>query len=422
MTNMQNASFFLGKIMVATFAAGACVSACSAPPTDGAFGSGAGGRGGSGNSSANGGEAGNGSSSSANGGVGGGSASASGGNGGNGGSGGACTAKVYEAVPVPFGMYLMMDKSGSMQGANWTNVTNAIKAFVDQPSTAGIGLGLDFFPPVSNDVCPTFCNTDVECGTCGKCVRSVPTFPGTCDGVSASYCDVNEYKTPTVGIANLPGASSMIKSALDMTSPNGGTPTSAALDGAIQYTKQWMTTNPNAIGVAIFATDGAPTECDTDVQNIYAIAAAGLAGTPSVRTYVIGVGDLPFLDDLAAAGGTVKAFKVDTNANAQAEFLQAMNSIRGAALSCAYLIPPAPAGEEIDYNAINVQYTPMGGMPVLIPKAQSEAACPATGMAWYYDNATPPQQILLCPTTCSQISADTSGQVDVLVGCATVIN
>jgi hypothetical protein len=76
----------------------------------------------------------------------------------------------------------------------------------------------------------------------------------------------------------------------------------------------------------------------------------------------------------------------------------------------------------IDYNAINVQYTPEGGMAELIPKVSSLAGCPPSGKAWYYDAGMPPQQILLCPATCSQISADTKGQVDVLVGCATVIN
>ncbi|HRI72360.1 MAG TPA: vWA domain-containing protein, partial [Polyangium sp.] len=301
-------------------------------------------------------------------------------------------------------------------GQPWTDVTNAIKAFVDQPSAAGIGVGLQYFPPTSSTAsCPAVCPCPAGCGPC---------FGFICTGSGSGACNVADYAAPAVVIQNLPGIAAVIKSNLDMTMPSGNTPTSAALDGAIQYTKQWMTMNPNAVGVTIFATDGDPTECNTNLQSIYGIAAAGLSGTPSVKTYVIGVGDLAFLDDLAAAGGTGTAFKVDKNANAQQDFLQAMNSIRGAALSCAYLIPPAPAGEMIDYNAINVQYTPTGGMPTLIPKAASPAACPPAGggMAWYYDNNSPPQQILLCPGTCSQISADTSGQIDVLVGCATVIN
>jgi hypothetical protein len=155
---------------------------------------------------------------------------------------------------------------------------------------------------------------------------------------------------------------------------------------------------------------------------INGIAKAGLDGVPSVKTFVIGVGDLAAaLDGIANAGGTGKAFLVDTNQNASDQFLQAMNAIRGAALSCAYLIPSPPPNEELDYGAINVQYTPEGGMPTLIPQVPYLAACPADGLAWYYDNSQPPKQILLCPSTCNTISADLKGQVDVLVGCKTVI-
>lgn len=335
------------------------------------------------------------------------------------GTGGGCAAAVSKAEQVPLGMYLMIDKSGSMDGQKWTDVTSAIKTFVDQPSAAGIGVGLQFFPLDSGMACGTFCVTNADCGACGPCMPWIPT--GICIGAGASTCDVPTYATPAVAIANLPGIGPVIKSSLDANVPSGGTPTSAALDGAITYTKQWMTMNPNAVGVAIFATDGDPSDCDTDLNNINAIAAAGLNGTPSVKTYVIGVGQsLTALNGIAAAGGTGQAFLVDTN-GAQDQFLQAMNAIRGAALSCAYLIPPPPMGEMIDYGAINVEYTPDGGMPQVIPQVASPIACPASGLAWYYDSNMPPKQILLCPSTCDQISADSKGQVNVAVGCATVI-
>ena len=244
---------------------------------------------------------------------------------------------------------------------------------------------------------------------------------GICAGAAASQCNVAEYAKPTVVIASLPGIAPVIKSSLDFTSPSGNTPTSAALDGTITYTKQWMMANPTSVGVAVFATDGEPSDCDTNLQNIYAIAAAGLNGTPSVKTFVIGVGNLPSLNGIAAAGGSGQAFFVDSNGGSPDQFLQAMNAIRGAALSCAYLIPPAPANEVIDYGAINVQYTPENGKPELIPQVGGPISCPPDGLAWYYDNQMPPQQILLCPATCSKISTDIKGQVDVLVGCATVI-
>jgi hypothetical protein len=40
----------------------------------------------------------------------------------------------------------------------------------------------------------------------------------------------------------------------------------------------------------VLVTDGAPMECDADVGAVAAIAAEGAGGTPSVRTFVVGVG------------------------------------------------------------------------------------------------------------------------------------
>lgn len=339
--------------------------------------------------------------------------------------GGSCAATVNKGEQVPLGMYLMIDKSGSMDGQKWSDVTTAIKTFVDQPSAAGIGVGLQYFPIDTGTQCvAVFCASNADCGpaSCGPCMPTLPGFPGACSGAGGS-CDVTAYATPAVVISNLPGVAPVIKNSLNSTTPSGGTPTSAALDGAIQYTKSWMLMNPNAVGVAVFATDGEPSGCDENLNNINAIAAAGYNGTPSVRTYVIGVGtQLTNLNGIAAAGGTNQAYLVDTNGGAQDQFLQAMNAIRGAALSCAYLIPNPPAGEMIDYGAINVQYTPDGGKPELMPQVSSAAGCPNDGsLAWYYDNNSPPQQILLCQSTCDAIASDSKGQIDVLVGCATIV-
>jgi hypothetical protein len=399
----------LGSVVVMITTVGVMIGACSATPT-GSFSTE-----GAGASNNTGGNGSGGSGNTGNNGEGGGFIPGTSSSGGLG--GGSCAATVVQGEQVPLGMYLMIDKSGSMAGANWANVTNALKAFVDQPSAAGIGVGLEYFPPS----CPEICNTNADCGACGPCDKPFPFFPGSCQG--GDSCDVNEYQTPSVVIANLPGIAPVIKSSLDATTPDGGTPTSASLDGAIGYTRQWMMANANAVGVVVFATDGEPSECDTNLMNIYNIAAAGLNGMPSVKTFVIGVGSsLTSLNGIAAAGGTGQAFLVDAGGNAQQEFLNAMNAIRGQALSCAYLIPTPPAGETIDYNAINVQYTPEVGMPEVIPQVSSQAGCPTDGTkAWYYDNQTPPQQILLCSSTCDQISGDAKGKVDVLVGCETIL-
>ena len=54
--------------------------------------------------------------------------------------------------------------------------------------------------------------------------------------------------------------------------------------------------------------------------------------TGADATFVIGVGpSLSALNGIAAAGGTTSAFLVDTSANVNQQFLDAMNAIRNSA-------------------------------------------------------------------------------------------
>jgi len=73
------------------------------------------------------------------------------------------------------------------------------------------------------------------------------------------------------------------------------------------------------------------------------MAADAFNGTPSIRTFVIGVGgSLNALDGITAAGGTTEAFNVDYDPMATELFLDVLNAMRGAALLCAYLIQRRP--------------------------------------------------------------------------------
>ena len=74
----------------------------------------------------------------------------------------------------------------------------------------------------------------------------------------------------------------------------------------------------------VLATDGEPTNCNPNrVETVAERAAEGLAQTPSIKTFVIGVGsELVTLNLIAQKGGTDKAIIVNT-ANAAQEFLDA---------------------------------------------------------------------------------------------------
>jgi hypothetical protein len=74
----------------------------------------------------------------------------------------------------------------------------------------------------------------------------------------------------------------------------------------------------------------------------------------------------------------------------------------------------------LDYDKVNVQYTPGGGMPQLIGNVATAAACDAQSGGWYYDNNASPTKILLCPVTCSTVSSDPNAKIEILLGCDTI--
>jgi hypothetical protein len=307
----------------------------------------------------------------------------------------ACATATVTAMTSPLDLYVMLDQSGSMTdpvsggGDKWSAVTSALSSFVAQPGLTGISMGLQYFGLEP-------------------------------DGIDDS-CTASDYATPEVEIAALPGVGGMITASMATHSPSTGTPTSAALQGAINHASAWATAHTGDVAAVVLATDGDPEECDTNLTHIDTIAATGYAATPKIATFVIGVGtDTSNLNGIAMSGGTTSAFIVDTNSNVNAQFLAAMNAIRNSA-SCQYQIPVPTDGSMPNFNEVNVVFTPSNGSPMTIPQVPSAAMCPATGDGWYYNNPAAPTAILLCTSTCGTIQADASGSVNIALGCSTVI-
>jgi hypothetical protein len=96
--------------------------------------------------------------------------------------------------------------------------------------------------------------------------------------------------------------------------------------------------------------------------------------------------------------------------------------ISGARVPCAYDVPTPPEGELIDYERINMDYQEN---PDVLPEALyhvpgGQGACGPEG-GWYYDDHDPPSQLLLCPTTCSRVTASPEAIVKVKYGCSTIV-
>lgn len=396
--------------------------------------------------------------------------------GGNTGSGGSCAGDVTPAALTPLDMYIMLDRSLSMEEetesvgvTKWDAIKSALAGFTADSQSAGIGVGIQYFPAnapcdadadcgggtcylkaCNNSTPPSPCQNDNECpgqvaGSCvtlGQCGASTCTnVGGSCGGaltcaavtnsvcVSANICDVSDYSTPDVAIAVLPGVAGAFNASLDAHEPApipfGFTPTGPALQGAIDYAQTWATANPEHRTIVVLATDGAPTQCaPTGSSAVAAIAAVGFNTTPSVSTFTIGVfspNDMtgPTNIEAIAQSGGGESFVVDAMGNVTQQFIDALNAIRTEAIECAFDIPEPEQGQTIDYGKVNVE---LAGDT--LPYVGSIAGCDPTTGGWYYD-VNPaqgtPSQIVLCDASCDTLKENLGQDLEIRVGCETVL-
>ena len=278
--------------------------------------------------------------------------------------------------------------------SRWKAVIQAITAFVTNPKSLSLNVGIQYFP-----LAP-------DCGNADNC-----------DPFS---CNAGDYAVPEIGIAGLDVNAGKISASLAAHKPLVGTPTYPALQGALTYAKTWAAAHPTHTVVVVLATDGIPDGCAIqDIPSIAALATTATQGTPPVLTYVIGVGSsLKDLNAIAAGGGTKSAFLVDGGGDVVQQFGAALQAIQGKALGCSYAIPMPADGKTVDYNKVNVQMTLAGGVVHVLNYVADESKCDPQLGGWHFDDATAPTKILLCATTCATVSADSAAKVDILLGCA----
>jgi hypothetical protein len=234
---------------------------------------------------------------------------------------GVCSSTMTAAEPVPLDLYVLMDASLSMNETTtagttkWVDVRNAMKTFFESQSSAGLGVGLKFFPGVQSGA-PATCMLDgadpacgnfgpcdrrktcvgsaqstnavsplcVDASTCGSTTCSLikqcsggsycaagPTAPATaCSGCTdfAGYCHLRDrcdaayYAMPDVAVGNLDGTTggqaALLGAALTAKSPAGYTPTGPALSGALMFARQRIGSMPTHRVAVVLVTDGLP--------------------------------------------------------------------------------------------------------------------------------------------------------------------
>ena len=341
---------------------------------------------------------------------------------------------------TPLDLFILLDVSFSMDyDFKFAAVRSAIKSFSTNEEFAGLGVGVQYFP-------------------------------------LRTQCRIDAYQVPAVPIDRLPGNAVSIARSLDEQRMQGGTPMVPALSGAVAYTKAYLNQFPADAGrkaVIVLATDGVPdNSCAGDqgqgllpntIGNVEEVARGSLMSSPSVQTFVVGVGrQLGVLDGIARAGGTDRAVLVDVAANADVQFLSALTQIRKDALGCDFEVPPpvvlqADGGRSVvDGTRASVVFEPTEGAPVLFPLVADVAAC-GTGPGWFFSSGSSPvadggsgvgdggvgdggvddggvgdggvdggadagvagagRKVLLCPASCDLITSGRTGQLKVQFAC-----
>jgi hypothetical protein len=93
----------------------------------------------------------------------------------------------------------------------------------------------------------------------------------------------------------------------------------------------------------------------------------------------------------------------------------AMDVVTKAAVACDWPIPPPPAGQTLDRDKINVNFTQPDGTVVALGRIPQGEEC-NDREGWHYDDDAAPTTVISCPASCQRFQA-TGGRVDVLFGC-----
>lgn len=205
---------------------------------------------------------------------------------------------------TPGGMLIMLDQSGSMATNCGTQSCfgaqlGAVQTFVNEADSNGVSVGITFYPRP----------------------------PG-----GTSLCTVSAYTQPDVAVDLLPGNRQALLNSMTGRSATGASVIVSALAGSIEAAKAWSLAQSRPVVVVMINDGGLGIGCYTEtVAEAVTVSTAGYQGTPSVRTFIIGVNPTGDSQDAQmwsqvppAGGGTL----FDTGNTGYTAILHALQTIR----------------------------------------------------------------------------------------------
>jgi len=305
-----------------------------------------------------------------------------------------CAEVREQATLVPVNMYVLVDRSGSMDDMNkWTDTEAAFGAFFQNDEAGALRVALRFWP---DDGCEDPDPDDMD-----------------------TNCDAAPCATPLVTLGSLSDAGHQqdLIDAFASRDPNGATPMSAALEGGVRWARARITDTPDEQHIILVVSDGEPNGCVEDPMAIAQIASD--AAADDILTYAVGLqgSNEAVMNGIAAAGGTTDAFFIGAG-NTEQDLVNALLDIAGRAVSCTFGIPdPSEPGDTLDPELVRLEYASDGGAPDRIPQVADASECDPDG-GWFYDANDPPETITLCTSTCGTVQSDQAAEVSVALGCA----
>ncbi len=334
----------------------------------------------------------------------------------------ACARSEFLAEPLPVDLYIMLDRSGSMNipeslppstagdcdvgdptVSRWCYTLNALSGFFGSGDIEQTGVALQFFPN-------------------GTCSETPPIGHNCCEG--GACCGGGPDSVPAVPLGILADNRDALVSALNAQSPAGvTTPIEAALRGITAWTTAHKTPLRSMAGLLI--TDGEPSGCSNNTELLAAIAGQHLGDT-GIPTFVLGMDGAKFapLEAIAEAGGAashtdycpsgIRPCHVYNVGNGDpTAFALALEQIKGAVVQCRFAMPSTDSGV-VDPRRMEVVYRQDEGEQVLT-RANSPEECSAGG--YYFDDNAAPTEVALCPETCADLRSARASEVILSVDC-----